>query len=135
MIGVMSLSVSPVVEHSATAASGFEHIDAERCRSFQRSAELVGKKWTAGILLAGMLGARRFGEYRHHVEGISARLLTQRLRELEAEGLMSRVITPTFPVLVEYEPTERAGGLMRALHPLITWSLRDEQLAGGATSQ
>ena len=110
------------------AVAGFEHIDAELCRSFERSVELVGRKWTAGILLAGMLGARRFVEYRGHVEGISSRLLTLRLRELEAEDLLDRHVVPTTPVQITYRPSERGIGLMRALHPLITWSLVDQEL-------
>ncbi|GAA2234318.1 hypothetical protein GCM10010413_37000 [Promicromonospora sukumoe] len=113
----------------AHVVEGFEHIDAEKCRSFERSAELVGRKWTAGIMLAGMLGARRFVEYRGHVEGISGRLLTQRLRELELEGLLEREVIATKPVQITYRPTERGIGLMRALHPLITWSVADQHLA------
>ncbi|MBB4689561.1 winged helix-turn-helix transcriptional regulator [Amycolatopsis jiangsuensis] len=109
------------------AMPGFEHIDEELCRSFRDSAELVGRKWTAGILLAGILGARRFVEYRAHVEGISDRLLAQRMRELEAEGLLDRHVTPTTPVLVTYLPSERAVGLMRALHPLVKWSIADRR--------
>lgn len=105
--------------------AGFEHIDAERCRSFLPTIELVGRKWTAGILLAGIRGARRFVEYRAHVAGISDRLLVQRLRELEGDGLVERVVVPTTPVLVTYRPTERAIGLVRALQPLIEWSLAD----------
>ena len=107
--------------------AGFEHIDEEKCRSFQNAVELVGKKWTAGILLAGVRGARRFVEYRGHVEGISDRLLAQRLKELEAEDLVERTVVPTTPVLVTYRPTERAMGLMRALNPLIAWSAEDRR--------
>lgn len=107
-------------------SSEFDHIDEERCRSFQESVELVGRKWTAGILLAGLRGARRFVEYRSLVAGISDRLLTQRLRELETDGLIERTVVPTTPVLVQYRPTERAHGLMRALHPLVAWSQADQ---------
>ena len=113
---------------------GFEHIDEERCRSFRGSVELVGRKWTAGILLAGMRGARRFVEYRALVEGISDRLLAQRLRELEAEGLIVRTVVPTTPVLVRYRPSERAQGLMRALQPLIEWSIQDGPDADARTT-
>ncbi|MGD9528614.1 winged helix-turn-helix transcriptional regulator [Pseudonocardia sp.] len=105
--------------------AGFEDIDEERCRSFQATVEVVGRKWTAGILLAGIRGARRFVEYRAHVVGISDRLLAQRLRELEVDGLVERVVVPTTPVLVTYRPTQRAIGLLRALQPLIEWSLAD----------
>ncbi|WP_327036304.1 helix-turn-helix domain-containing protein [Micromonospora ureilytica] len=119
----------PARKMSADPAPGFESIDEELCRSFQRSAELVGRKWTAGILLAGILGARRFSEYRRHVEGISDRLIAQRLRELEAEGLIERQVVPTTPVLITYKPSERAVGLMRALHPLVKWSIDDQASA------
>lgn len=108
-------------------APGFEHIDAEKCRSFRHSMELVGKKWTAGVLLAGMRGARRFVEYRALIDGISDRLLAQRLKELEAHGLIERSVVPTTPVLVTYRPSERADALMRALHPLIAWSFQDAE--------
>lgn len=112
-------------DQQPTSVPAFEHIDEAKCRSFQNVVELVGKKWTAGVLLAGMRGARRFIEYRAHVDGISDKLLAQRLRELKAEGLIERVVVPTTPVLVTYRPTERARGLMRALHPLVEWSVRD----------
>jgi DNA-binding HxlR family transcriptional regulator len=111
---------------------GFEHVDEQMCRSFQQSAELVGRKWTASILMAGMLGARRFAEYRTRVPGISPRLLTLRLRELEADGLVVREVVPTFPVLITYTPTERGAGLMRALQPLIAWSVDDQSDANGS---
>jgi DNA-binding HxlR family transcriptional regulator len=116
--------------HAVDEESGFEHVDAERCRSFQDAVELVGRKWTAGILLAGIRGARRFIEYRAHVAGISDRLLAQRLKELEAEELIERVVVPTTPVLVTYRPSERAKGLMSALHPLVAWSVEDRRTRG-----
>jgi DNA-binding HxlR family transcriptional regulator len=111
----------------AVPGPGFEHVDAEKCRSFQDSVELVGRRWTAGVLLAGMRGARRFVEYRALVAGISDRLLTQRLKELEDDGLIERTVVPTTPVLVRYVPTERARGLMQALHPLIAWSASERE--------
>jgi DNA-binding HxlR family transcriptional regulator len=109
------------------SVTSLEQIDAEKCRSFQGAVELVGKKWTAGILLAGLRGARRFVEYRAHVDGISDKLLAHRLRELEADGLIERTVVPTTPVLVTYRPSERAVGLMRALHPLVEWSIQDRE--------
>jgi len=110
-------------EHDPT----IEKIDEERCRSFRDTVEFVGTKWTAGILAAGMRGARRFVEYRESVDGISDRLLTQRFRELEIEGLVERTVVPSTPVLITYRPTERAVGLMRALQPLVAWSIADRE--------
>jgi len=104
------------------AETGFEHIDDSLCRSFQTHLEVIGRKWNSGIMLASVRGARRFSEYRAMVDGISDRLLAQRLRELEAERFIERVVTPTTPVLVEYRPTERGRELLRILEPLVHWT-------------
>lgn len=96
-------------------------IDDERCRGFIGVVELVGKKWNSGILLAGLRGARRFVEYRAMLDGISDRVLAQRLRELEQHGLLERTVVPTTPVLVRYRPTGRGESLVRALQPLVSW--------------
>jgi len=102
-------------------ASPYDHIDDELCRSFTVHLEIVGRKWNSGILLAGMRGATRFSEFRAMVAGISDRLLSQRLRELEFEGFLERTVTPTTPVLVEYHLTEHGRSLMIALQPLAKW--------------
>ncbi|GAA5084780.1 DNA-binding HxlR family transcriptional regulator [Thermocatellispora tengchongensis] len=94
------------------------------CRSFQGALELVGRRWTGAILLAGMRGARRFGEYRLSVPGISDRLLAQRLRELEAEGLISRTVIPSTPVQIRYALSPEGEELMSVLQPLVDWSYR-----------
>ena len=100
----------------------FSRIDEEECRRFQASAELAGRKWNAAILLAGARGARRFSEYRTLVEGISDRLLTSRLKELEREGLIARDVQPTTPVSIRYALTESGHQLISLLHPLVSWS-------------
>ncbi|MGQ4447753.1 winged helix-turn-helix transcriptional regulator [Streptomyces griseus] len=121
-------------DHSSTTAgrsrpeAGYEHIDDDVCRSFQRSVEIVGKKWNAAVLLAAMRGARRFVDYRARIPGISNHLLSQRLRELEGHRLMERLVVPTTPVQITYRPTERGAGLMRVLHPLIEWSAKNEAM-------
>ena len=102
----------------APLETGFEHIDDDLCRGFLVHVEVIGRKWNSAILLAGVRGARRFSEYREIVTGISDRLLAQRFKELELGGLISRTVTPTTPVLVQYEPTEYGRELLRALEPL-----------------
>ncbi|MFJ9553975.1 winged helix-turn-helix transcriptional regulator [Nocardiopsis sp. NPDC101807] len=109
------------------AADDFAYIDDEVCRSFQRSVEIVGRKWTASVLLASVRGARRFVEYRAYVPGISNQLLSQRLRELQSHGLIDRTVVPTTPVQILYRPTERGAGLMRVLHPLVEWSVENDR--------
>ncbi|MBC9935936.1 helix-turn-helix transcriptional regulator [Leucobacter sp. cx-87] len=97
-------------------------IDEEECRRFQSTVELAGRKWNAAILLAGARGARRFSEYHSRVEGISDRLLSARLKELEAEGLILRDVQPTTPVMISYVLTDSGRALISLLHPLVSWS-------------
>ena len=100
------------------------HIYDDECRRFQESVEEVGKRWSSGILMALNLGSTRFSEILARVEGLSDRMLAQRLKELEASGLIAREVIPTVPVQVRYALTERGTDLMRAMQPLVDWGLR-----------
>ena len=91
------------------------------CRRFQEAIEVVGRRWTAAILLALARGAARFGDVLRSVDGISDRLLSVRLKELEAEGLVVRTVIPTTPVQIHYTLTERGRELIVALQPLVKW--------------
>jgi len=99
--------------------------DAE-CRRFSSSIELVGKRWSSGIMLALERGAERFGEILTAVDGLSDRLLAQRLKELEAADLVVREVIPSTPVQVRYRLTARGSDLMSSLQPLVDWSHRWE---------
>ena len=87
----------------------------------QTVLEFVGRRWTGAVLMAGTRGARRFGEYRRLVDGISDRLLSQRLKELESLGLLLREVIPTTPVQILYRPSSRGEELIDALRPLVGW--------------
>lgn len=95
------------------------------CRSFQPVLELLGRRWVGMVLLAGQRGARRFGHYRAFVHGISDRVLTQRLRELEQVGLLERQVIPSTPVQIRYAPTARGAELIDAMQPLFDWTARN----------
>jgi DNA-binding HxlR family transcriptional regulator len=95
--------------------------DADECDLFQRVVERAGRRWSGAILFASVAGARRFVEYRRAVRGISDRILTQRLRELEQQGLMAREVVPTMPVQILYTPTPAGTDLIAALGPLAEW--------------
>lgn len=112
------------IETALNTRPGSQPIHEPGCRSFQNTVELVGRRWTSAILLAGKRGARRFGEYRQAVQGISDRLLAQRLKELEAEGLISRTVIPTTPVQIRYALSADGEELMSILQPLVDWSHR-----------
>lgn len=96
-------------------------IDGEACDRFQPTLEIVGKRWTGAILLAVAMGAQRFGEILRLVEGLSDRLLSQRLKELEAHGLMVRTVVPTTPVQIRYSLTDSGASLLTVLQPLAKW--------------
>jgi DNA-binding HxlR family transcriptional regulator len=117
---------------ASPAHRGVPDIDAEACRAFQRTLECVGMRWSSAILLAGTRGARRFGEYRRMVPGISDRVLSQRLKELAGLGLIEREVVPTTPVQVLYRPTADGSDLMVALQPLVHWGLQHGSAEGSS---
>jgi DNA-binding HxlR family transcriptional regulator len=84
--------------------------------------DMIANKWTA--LVIGALDERphRFGELRRRVEGISQKVLTQNLRNLERDGLITRTVYPTTPPSVEYRLTELGVGLGPHLVALDNWS-------------
>ena len=102
---------APPRNHSATTS----------CRAFQHAVELIGRRWSGAILYEMFGGASRFSEIRDRVPGLSDRLLSQRLRELEAEGLVAREVIPEVPVQVHYTLTESARELLPAIHLLVEW--------------
>jgi DNA-binding HxlR family transcriptional regulator len=81
----------------------------------RRAERLVGYKWTTLIVRDLLSGKKRYTELLRSVGGISPRVLAQRLRELEAEGLISRTVFPTIPPTTEYELTP----LGRRIEPVI----------------
>lgn len=82
---------------------------------FQRAIELIGKRWTGAVIRALLAGPARFNHLLIGIPGISDRVLTERLRELEMEGMVERLVDPGPPVRVSYRLTARG----RALSPVI----------------
>jgi DNA-binding HxlR family transcriptional regulator len=99
-------------------------------QSVQSVLDTLGRRWTGQILIAGVDGARRFREYRRSVPGISDRMLTLRLRELETLGLLSRTVVPSTPVQVLYAPTQHAAEFLQAVRPLVRWGEQHMAKAG-----
>lgn len=82
----------------------------------------VGEKWSALIVNALAAGPRRHGELRTVIAGVSQKMLTQTLRELERNGLVSRTVTAEVPVRVDYELTDLGQTLVPVLRALKDWS-------------
>jgi len=94
------------------------------CPHFHAAIELIGKRWTGAIISALTEGPLRFGELARAVPGLSDRLLSQRLRELEDEGLVEREVEPGTPVRVSYSLTEKGADLEPAIGELKQWAKR-----------
>jgi DNA-binding HxlR family transcriptional regulator len=114
------------VEHaSSTAPAGSAGEELARVSpEFHEAIELIGKRWAGAIIWA--LGERDhyFGELSQAVPGMSDRLLSLRLRELESEGVVSRAVHDGTPPRVSYSLTEKGRALGPAIAELVAWARR-----------
>ncbi len=97
------------------------------CPHFHAAIELIGKRWTGAIVCALTERPMRFGELGKAVPGLSDRLLSQRLRELEEEGLVQREVEAGTPVRVTYSLTDIGAELGPAIGELRVWARRWKQ--------
>src|SRR3954453_11894769 len=91
------------------------------CSLYHHAIELIGKRWTGAILLVLMDGPCHFSQVRDLVPEISDRLLSERLKELEAEGIVERRVIDGAPVRVEYSLTAKGRALEPAVRALKEW--------------
>lgn len=94
------------------------------CPDFHAAIELIGRRWTGAIVSALTEGPMRFGELAKAVPGLSDRLLSQRLRELERAGVVERTVEPGTPVKVSYALSEKGADLGPAMAELREWARR-----------
>jgi len=83
--------------------------------SIEKALDILGGKWTFLIIRDLQCGVKRFGELRKSLVGVSPKTLSERLKELEAKGVVTRTAYATIPPTVEYELTEKG----QSLHPII----------------
>src|SRR3954454_14630935 len=84
----------------------------------RQTADLLERRWQLSIIYAALAGAMRFNEFAGAVSGISPRMLSERLRDLEAAGLVERTVIPSSPPTVEYRLTPRGGLLAPLIDPV-----------------
>ena len=94
------------------------------CPHFHAAIELIGKRWTGAIVSALTEGPLRFGELAKAVPGLSDRLLSQRLRELEEAGVVQREVEEGTPTRVIYSLTEKGADLRPTMFELRAWARR-----------
>jgi DNA-binding HxlR family transcriptional regulator len=94
------------------------------CPRFHKAIELIGGRWTGALVRLLMGGRARFAELRDAIPEISDRMLSERLRVLEAEDIISRHVLPDPPIRVEYELTQKGKELQKSLEAIGHWAER-----------
>jgi DNA-binding HxlR family transcriptional regulator len=106
----MNKSISPTSEECSN-----------RLTSIGDALYVIGGKWKLRVIVALLEGSKRFNEIQRSIDGISARVLSSELKELELNGFVSRVVHTGTPVVVEYQITEYADTLSGVLNSLSSW--------------
>jgi DNA-binding HxlR family transcriptional regulator len=94
------------------------------CSRFHRAVELIGSRWTGAIIQTLLKGKTRYALIKAAIPDITDRMLSERLRSLEAEGVVTRSVVPESPVRVEYELTDKGRSLKSALKEIGAWAER-----------
>ncbi len=92
------------------------------CEHFQRAAEMVARRWTPQIVRVLLVGPARYRDLRAAIPAISDNLLSERLKELEAAGLVIRTVGAEGPVKVEYALSESGAALSDVMDALGEWA-------------
>lgn len=93
------------------------------CRPVGEILNQIGGKWTVLIINLLSDGPKRFGEIKRMIGGISQKMLTSTLRDLEMDGFVTRTVTPSIPPRVDYELTELGYDLQVPLKALGAWAV------------
>ena len=94
----------------------------EPCPKYEQAMKVLGKKWTCLILRCLLAEPRRFTEISAYVDGLSDRLLSQRLQELEDEGIVKRQVFDRRPVVVEYSLSPKGQAFRRVAEAIQEWA-------------
>jgi len=92
------------------------------CSKFHRASELIGRRWTGAIIFVLMESRCRFATLRKEIPDITDRMLSERLFELEHEGIVERTVIPETPVRVEYALTKKGRELAAAVDAIGDWA-------------
>lgn len=94
------------------------------CPAYSHAMEIIGRRWTGAIIRSLLTGASRYSEIVAAVPGLSDRLLSERLKELESEGIVARSVTPSTPVRIDYTLTEKGNALASVVREVAAWAER-----------
>jgi DNA-binding HxlR family transcriptional regulator len=99
-----------------------EHDDFQLCPKFEAAFELLGKRWTGLIIRVLLSGPKRFKEIAQLIPNISDKMLADRFKELEQEGIVTRRVYDEIPVKIEYELTEKGKALEPMMNECQKWA-------------
>ena len=91
------------------------------CPKDESAAELLGKKWTGLIIRVMLGGPKRFKDIKEQIPEMSDKMLTDRMKELESIGILTRTVYPEMPVRIEYELTEKGRNLEEVILSIQSW--------------
>jgi DNA-binding HxlR family transcriptional regulator len=94
----------------------------ELCARFHRASELIGRRWTGAIIFVLLRSGCRFATLREAIPDITDRMLSDRLQELETEGIVVRTVVPETPVRVEYSLSKKGRSLATAIDAIAEWA-------------
>jgi DNA-binding HxlR family transcriptional regulator len=92
------------------------------CSKFHRASELIGRRWSGAIIYVLLKARCRFATLRSAIPDITDRMLSDRLQELEQEGIVERTVIPDTPVRVEYALTRKGRALGTAIGAISEWA-------------
>ena len=92
------------------------------CPKFEDAFELLGKRWTGLIIRTLLNDQKRFSDISASIPNMSARMLTERFKELEMNGIVTRTVYPEIPVRIEYELTEKGKELSTVMDEIQKWA-------------
>jgi DNA-binding HxlR family transcriptional regulator len=104
----------------------------ELCSKFHKASELIGRRWTGAIIYLLLATKCRFATLRDAIPDITDRMLSERLQELELEGIVERTVVPDTPVRVEYALSKKGRALASAMDAIADWAadwMKDEPAA------
>src|SRR3954447_13287161 len=100
------------------------------CGKFHRASELIGRRWTGAIIYVLLRSRCRFAMLRDAIPEITDRMLSERLQELEQEGIVERTVIPETPIRVEYSLTKKGRALTSAVDAIADWAHKWVELEG-----
>jgi len=112
----------PVTDPRPVTEPRLDNLNVSECRRVGEVLARIGDKWTMQVIAELGEGSRRFNELQRAIQGVSQRMLTLTLKNLERDGLVSRTVTPSVPPRVDYALTDLGRSMLQPVRALGEWA-------------